>query len=83
MNKELEFPPGSHWKYSSGTSNLLARLLHDRVGGDGGSRTWIEAKLFGALGISTAFIEADPLAFWLAQATCMPRLKIGLSLASS
>ena len=61
MNKELEFPPGSHWKYSSGTSNLLARLLHDRVGGDlVGSRTWIEAKLFAPLGISTAFIEADP-----------------------
>ena len=61
MNKELEFPPGSHWKYSSGTSNLLARLLHDRVGGDlVGTRTWIEAKLFAPLDISTAFIEADP-----------------------
>ena len=22
MNKEIKFPPGSHWKYSSGTSNL-------------------------------------------------------------
>ena len=52
MNKELEFPPGSHWKYSSGTSNLVARLLHDRVGGDlVGTRAWIEAKLFAPLNL--------------------------------
>ena len=61
MNKELEYLPGSHWKYSSGTSNLVARLLHDRVGGDlVGTRDWIEAKLFAPLNLSTAFIEADP-----------------------
>jgi len=31
---ETGFPPGTRFYYSSGTTNILARLLHDRLGGD-------------------------------------------------
>lgn len=33
MNSSLKFEPGTHWSYSSGTSNLLTRLVFDRLGG--------------------------------------------------
>ena len=33
MSSVLEYEPGLHWSYSSGTSNLLTRLVSDRLGG--------------------------------------------------
>ena len=61
MNKELEHPPGEHWMYSSGTSNILSRLVFERSGGSlVANREWIHKVLFQPLGIHHAFIEADP-----------------------
>lgn len=61
MNKELDHPPGEHWMYSSGTSNILSRLVYERSGASlTANRTWVDEALFKPLGIQHAFIEADP-----------------------
>jgi len=61
MDKELEHAPGTHWSYSSGTSNLLARIVHDRVGASMAStHDWMFETLFQPLGMTSAFIETDP-----------------------
>ena len=33
-SRPLAFPPGTHWAYSSGTTNLISRVIRDLAGGD-------------------------------------------------
>jgi CubicO group peptidase (beta-lactamase class C family) len=51
----LAHPVGESWSYSSGTANIVARILQD---GSGGS-TPIQDKLFIPLGMNSAVIESD------------------------
>lgn len=60
-DKPLEHRPGEHWKYSSGTSNILSWLVFKRVGVTAAEiRDWMWETLFEPLGMKTAFIETDP-----------------------
>jgi CubicO group peptidase (beta-lactamase class C family) len=52
--RPLEHAPGSFWSYSSGTTNILARLIGDAVGGPDAMRTFVHAELFGPLGMTSA-----------------------------
>jgi len=56
----LGYEPGSRWYYSSGTSNILARIVRDMVGGTVASVhefTW--RRLYGPLGITSMVLEPD------------------------
>ena len=47
--------------YSSGTSNILSKIVHDRVGGTmAKTHDWMSETLFQPLGMESAFIETDP-----------------------
>lgn len=47
--------PGSYWNYSSGTSNIVTRILGDRVGGgEMGMRAFMGRELFERIGIRGA-----------------------------
>lgn len=60
-NKPLVYSPGEFWDYSSGTSNILARIVHDKVGGSLGlSQAFVKNELFLPLGIQSSFLEPDP-----------------------
>ena len=59
----LEHAPGTHWSYSSGTTNIVCRILGDVAhGGPGGSgaersaamRALLQRRLFAPLGMNTA-----------------------------
>jgi len=53
-NKPALHPPGRHWSYSSGTTNIICRLLRDVVGnGSTGMSAFMEKYLFGPLGMRT------------------------------
>jgi CubicO group peptidase (beta-lactamase class C family) len=53
-SKPLAHPPGSHWAYSSGTTNIICRLLRDIIGnGSTGMSAFMERYLFGPLGMRT------------------------------
>jgi CubicO group peptidase (beta-lactamase class C family) len=59
--KELEAEPGTRWHYSTGTANILGRIVRESAGGDD-----LEAglafpceHLFRPLGMHTAVMEAD------------------------
>lgn len=58
--KPVVFSPGAHFAYSSGTANLLAQLLVDRLGGTQGAVHFLVRRIFGPLGISHMTIEPDP-----------------------
>jgi CubicO group peptidase (beta-lactamase class C family) len=56
-NQPLEHPPGEVWSYSSGSANILSRIVQDSAGklGAGVAR----AKLFDPLGMTSATLETD------------------------
>ena len=52
--------PGERWAYSSGTSNILADVLYDRMGGTPGALHHLAyQEFFNRLGITTAIFEHD------------------------
>jgi CubicO group peptidase (beta-lactamase class C family) len=56
--RPLVSPPGTSWVYSSGTTNIIARLLGNALGDTPGSHVHIQqfmqARLFDALGMSAS-----------------------------
>lgn len=61
MNTELEYAPGSHFSYSSGTTNIIARWLYQQLGGTPqASIDFLYGELFAPAGMHTAIFEPDP-----------------------
>jgi CubicO group peptidase (beta-lactamase class C family) len=54
------YPPGSHFAYSSGTSNLLMQLMTERLGGPQAALNYLWQEIFAPLGIRNAVFEPDP-----------------------
>jgi CubicO group peptidase (beta-lactamase class C family) len=51
----LEHPPGLHWNYSSGTTNIVSRILGERIDRAGSSvGTYLRERLFDPLGMRSA-----------------------------
>jgi CubicO group peptidase (beta-lactamase class C family) len=51
----LDHEPGTFWNYSSGTTNIVCRLLGAAVGGgEAGMRSFLDRRLFGPLGMASA-----------------------------
>ena len=60
MESALHKSPGHHFSYSSGTSNLLARLLFERVGGTAQANVdYFYQALLVPLGLSSTVFEPD------------------------
>ena len=58
--KSLEHPPGTFWSYSSGTTNIICRILKDIVGGGAsGMLRFMNDELFEPIGIRTATPKFD------------------------
>jgi CubicO group peptidase (beta-lactamase class C family) len=56
----LAHPPGEAWLYSSGTAVILARIAQDAQAGEPQDlASFINVRLFGPIGMTTATIEAD------------------------
>src|SRR5262249_20481737 len=51
-------PPGSTWSYSSGTSNILSRIVRNVVG-DSEYQRWPRRTLFDPVGMTSAVMETD------------------------
>ncbi len=59
-NKPLAAPPDTVWSYSSGTANIVARLLRELHGNDLGAQVrWARERLFDAADMRSAFFEPD------------------------
>jgi CubicO group peptidase (beta-lactamase class C family) len=57
---KLEAAPGSRWKYTSGNTLILSRIIRDSVGGNAADVTqFAQRELFGPLGMSSARMDFD------------------------
>lgn len=55
IDQPLEHQPGTIWNYSSGTTNILARIVGDVVGGgEAGMRAFLARELFEPIGMASA-----------------------------
>ncbi len=54
----LQFPVGTTWSYSSGTTNILSAIVRSRVG-DAHYFEWPRRALFAPLGMHSAIMEPD------------------------
>ena len=60
-SKSLEAPPGEKWHYSSGTSNIIARIIRTAVETEYDHMvSFIRRELFNRLGMQSAIVELDP-----------------------
>jgi CubicO group peptidase (beta-lactamase class C family) len=58
--KALAAEPDARWSYSSGTTNLLARILREATGGElGDAWAFAFSHLFAPLGMESAVFETD------------------------
>ncbi|MEM7001189.1 MAG: serine hydrolase [Pseudomonadota bacterium] len=56
----LEHTPGEHWSYSSGTTNIICRILKEVVGGGAsGMLKFMNDELFEPIGVRTATPKFD------------------------
>lgn len=56
----LQRAPGSLWSYSSGTANIVARIVREAVGGtDAAFNRFARDQLFAPVGISSLVMEPD------------------------
>jgi CubicO group peptidase (beta-lactamase class C family) len=59
-SRPAKHPPGVHWNYSSGTSNVIAAILGEIVGGGrDGMEKFISDRLFAPLGLRSATPRFD------------------------
>jgi CubicO group peptidase (beta-lactamase class C family) len=59
-SKPLQHAPGTHWRYSSGTTNVLMRALRRAAGSSPAEfAQWPRRALFAPLGMDSALIEVD------------------------
>ncbi|MGA0602767.1 serine hydrolase domain-containing protein [Caulobacter sp. KR2-114] len=67
----LAHPPGSHFYYSSGTTNIVSRCLADALGRHGGEfQAFMEERLFDPLGITSATPKFDAAGTFIGSSFC-------------
>lgn len=59
LDKPLAYEPGTHWYYSSGSTNIVMRYLRGLFPSDEAFLTYIRERLFRPLGIWNACFEPD------------------------
>lgn len=64
----LDHEPDTVWNYSSGTTNIVARIVGDAVGASGDAMAmWLAERLFEPLGMTTAEARFDTAGTWVAS----------------
>jgi len=64
INRPLLHEPGTHWSYSSGTTNIVARIVGDAIApvygtGAEGMRTFMHERLLDPIGMRSAIPKFD------------------------
>jgi CubicO group peptidase (beta-lactamase class C family) len=58
-SKPLEHDPGTHFFYSSGTTNIISRILGSHLGGRDAMEAALQFELFGPAGMTNAIPKFD------------------------
>jgi CubicO group peptidase (beta-lactamase class C family) len=67
-SKPLAYSPGSHWSYSSGNTNIIARILRETFTDEREYLRFPQERLFGPLGMRTASLAPDDAGTFVSSA---------------
>lgn len=70
-SKDLVAQPGTRFNYSSGTSNIVARIVRDQVGEGDAYGRWLHDNLFGPLAMASADPRFDDAGTWIGSSYCL------------
>jgi CubicO group peptidase (beta-lactamase class C family) len=59
FRQPAEYPAGTHWYYSSGTSNIISYIIREQFDTDSAYYTFAYSQLFNRIGIDDAVFEVD------------------------
>lgn len=62
--------PGTVLNYSSGTSNIVSRIVRDVVGAGAEYEAWLQERLWDPVGMASARPEFDEAGTWIASSYC-------------
>ena len=65
-DRPLAAPPGTRFNYSSGTSNIVSGIVARELGPGEPYRRFLDERLFGPLGMTTASATFDEAGTWVA-----------------
>jgi CubicO group peptidase (beta-lactamase class C family) len=68
--RPLAFPPGTHWSYSSGDSNILSGLLRQSTPGGDDAYHRLPHELFARIGMHSALCETDSAGVFVGSSFC-------------
>jgi CubicO group peptidase (beta-lactamase class C family) len=68
-SKQLSRPPGTHFRYSSGNTNILSRIFRHQIG-DVAYHALPYSKLFYKLGMYSTVFEPDPSGTFVGSSFC-------------
>jgi CubicO group peptidase (beta-lactamase class C family) len=63
----LEYPPGTHWNYSSGDANLLSGIIRNRINNDKNYHNSIYTNLLYPVGMLHTKVESDATGLFVAS----------------
>jgi CubicO group peptidase (beta-lactamase class C family) len=69
----LAHEPGTHFNYSSGTTNVLSRMVADQVGFADAYVGYLQERLFGPLAMTSADPKFDASGNWIASSSLHAR----------
>lgn len=59
IDQKLKYEPGTHWYYSSGTTNIVSRLIRSKFASDSLYYSFADKELFNKIGMPDAVFETD------------------------
>ncbi len=65
MEQKLEYPVGTQWYYSSGTTNIVCDIIQRKINNDSLYYTFAGEELFNRTGMPDAVLETDPSGSWV------------------
>jgi CubicO group peptidase (beta-lactamase class C family) len=60
LERPVAYPAGTHWYYSSGTTNIVSYLIRKQFGNDSAYYSFVNKQLFNKIGMPDALFEVDP-----------------------
>jgi CubicO group peptidase (beta-lactamase class C family) len=64
-DRPLKHEPGTVFNYSSGSSNILSRIVSDLVGSGAATEAFLRERVFDPIGMPTATIRMDEAGTWI------------------
>ena len=60
LERPVAYPAGTHWYYSSGTTNIVSKLIRRQFSSDSAYYVFANNQLFNKIGMPDAVFEVDP-----------------------